>query len=57
MPRGEDCRHVKLREKDVLEIRKMLDAGIDRREISKRFDVTLGQIAHINTHHSWTHLE
>ena len=55
--RGEQCHSVKLAERDVVLIRKMIDKKMDRKEIASLFGITVGQVAHIKTGRTWSHVK
>lgn len=54
--RGEAARHAKLREADVLEIRRLRDEGLTMAELAARFGVSKDNIGMIIHRRSWRHL-
>lgn len=56
-PRGESCHNARLSEEDVLEIRRMHDAGIRNKRIACRFDISLTHVGHIVRGRLWKHVE
>jgi DNA invertase Pin-like site-specific DNA recombinase len=55
--RGENNRNSKLRELDVLEIRRMLKEGVNHREIARMFGVSKQTISGIKTGDRWNWLK
>ncbi len=53
---GESHGSSKLKESDVLNIRKLLTEGVTGAMLAKRYNVTQGQISHIKNRRSWTHI-
>lgn len=56
-PRGERRAQAKIRERDVIEIRKARDLGITAATLSKRFGISEGQIWKIHRRKKWKHVE
>lgn len=54
--RGEACGSSKLRKADIFEIRRMLQAGFNYKEIASKFHVTWFNIQQIKLKHTWRHL-
>ena len=54
--RGESARHAKLREADVLEIRRLRAEGLTTCELANRFEVSPRNVRVIVQGHSWRHL-
>lgn len=46
----------KLRESDVLDIRRRIAAGETQYSLAKEYGVTKGQVAHIKTRRQWRHI-
>lgn len=55
--RGEGSPGAKLKEKSVLEIRKLIGTGITNTEIARKFGVSVPTITDIKNRKSWKHLE
>jgi hypothetical protein len=55
MRQGEKVHTAKLSAGDVIEIRKLLDAGWQMAELAKRYGVTIQNIYHIKHRKSWKH--
>lgn len=56
-PNGEKNYFSKLKEKDVVEIRRMIKDKIKTREIARKFSVTPTTISNINAKRTWSYLE
>lgn len=54
--RGETHNRAKLTEDDVREIRRLLAAGVARKDIAQRFGVTAPHIGHIKFGRLWAHI-
>jgi hypothetical protein len=54
--RGEQCSHSKLKEADVIEIRRLRASGLVYREIAAKFGVHLGHIFDIVKGIAWKHV-
>ena len=54
--KGESNHHAKLKEHEVLEIKKLLKEGYKHREIAEVFNVSRMAISDINNSRSWKHL-
>jgi DNA-binding transcriptional regulator YiaG len=54
--RGENSPFAKLTEKDIPEIRKMLQDGIKMTDIAKRYNVSRSTISNIKRRKTWTHI-
>lgn len=52
-PKGSKCGASKLNENDVLEIRKLLSLGVNRKEICKKFNIINSTISSIKTKQNW----
>lgn len=53
---GEKASNAKLKEKQVVEIRKLLKTGATCASISKLYNVTAGSIENIKNSHTWTNV-
>lgn len=53
---GEEHYNSKLKKKDIIEIRDMLDKGISHFDISKHFNVSKSLITKINNNKIWKHI-
>lgn len=58
MPNYQGMNHpqVKLNDEKVLEIRRLCAIGLPKPRIAKMFDITNGNVHHINNRKSWRHL-
>jgi len=56
IPRGEVRGHAKLKNADVIEIRKLYESGWLQRELAAKFAVSLSRISYIVTRRHWSHL-
>lgn len=57
MPKGELSKWSKLKEKDVLDIFKLLNARVRQIDIAKKFNVTQSNVSEIKRGNSWKHLK
>ena len=55
--RGEKNARARLKETDVRQIRRLFDAGLNNKQIAKRYDVTHSMISCIRTGKSWIHVK
>jgi len=54
--KGEDHHKAKLKENDIIEIRKLRESGKTYKEISEIFKVHLSMIAYICNKKNWSHI-
>jgi hypothetical protein len=55
-PVGEKNPRARLSVKDVLDIRSLVDRGVPREEVARRFDITKTHVSYIATRKSWSHI-
>ncbi|MBU8770315.1 HNH endonuclease [Cytobacillus oceanisediminis] len=56
-PRGEKSGKSKLTEEQVRQIRRLLDKGVDTKEIARKFNIHFGYVTYIRTRKVWKHVD